>query len=218
MSIKSLFSNSNLNQYIDDNSVKLDRVAEKLFNKAKNDEFSNMLSSPNQLQLINLFIKMIGAKNILEIGVFRGFSTLVMAQALSADGKIEACDISYEYIEPYKYFWQEAGIDDKISLNIAPALETLDKFMKLDKKFDFAYIDADKENYINYYEKTLSLMNSGGIIAIDNVLWSGKVADSSENEPSTVAIRKLNELIHNDNRVEACIIPIGDGVNLVRKL
>ncbi|API87649.1 O-methyltransferase [Francisella uliginis] len=218
MSIKSLFSNSNLNQYIDNNSVKLSEVAEKLFNKAKNDEFSNMLSSPNQLQLINLFIKMIGAKNILEIGVFRGFSTLVMAQSLPADGKIEACDISYEYIEPYKHFWQEAGIDDKINLNIAPAIETLDKFMKLDKKFDFAYIDADKENYINYYEKTLDLMNSGGIIAIDNVLWSGKVADSSDNDSSTVTIRKLNELIHNDNRVEACIIPIGDGVNLVRKL
>lgn len=218
MSIKYLFSNSNLNQYIDNNSVKLSEVAEKLFNKAKNDEFSNMLSSPNQLQLISLFIKMIRAKNILEIGIFRGFSTLVMAQALPADGKIEACDISYEYIEPYKHFWQEAGVDDKISLNIAPALETLDKFIKLDKKFDFAYIDADKENYINYYEKTLTLMNSGGLIAIDNVLWSGKVADSSENEPSTVTIRKLNELIHNDNRVEACIISIGDGVNLVRKL
>ena len=198
--------------------MKLSEEAEKLFNKAKNDEFSNMLSSPNQLQLINLFIKMIGAKNILEIGVFRGFSTLVMAQAILADGKIEACDISYEYIEPYKHFWQEANVDDKISLNITPALETLDKFMKLGKRFDFAYIDADKENYINYYEKTLDLMNSGGLIAIDNVLLSGKVVDSSENEPSTVAIRKLNELIHNDNRVEACIISIGDGVNLVRKL
>jgi predicted O-methyltransferase YrrM len=118
----------------------------------------------------------------------------------------------------YKKFWQEADVDSKINLNIAPALETLDKFIKLDKKFDFAYIDADKENYINYYEKTLALMNAGGIIAIDNVLWSGRVADSSDNEPSTVAIRKLNELIHNDDRVEACIISIGDGINLVRKL
>ncbi|MED7788860.1 class I SAM-dependent methyltransferase [Francisella sp. 19X1-34] len=218
MSIKSLFNNSNLNQYIDDNSVKLDRVAEKLFDKAKNDEFSMMLSSPNQLQLISLLIKMSNVKNILEIGVFRGFSTLVMAQALPVDGKVEACDISYKYVEPYEKFWQEAGVDGKINLNIAPALETLDKFIELDKKFDFAYIDADKGNYINYYEKTLSLMNSGGIIAIDNVLWSGSVADSSDNEPSTVAIRKLNELIHNDDRVEACIISIGDGVNLVRKL
>ncbi|QIW11122.1 class I SAM-dependent methyltransferase [Francisella sp. LA112445] len=218
MSIKSLFNNSNLNQYIDDNSVKLDRVATKLFDKAKNDEFSNMLSSPNQLQLINMLIKMSNVKSILEIGVFRGFSTLVMAQALPSEGKIEACDISYEYIEPYKHFWQEAGVDGKINLNIAPALETLDKFIKLGKRFDFAYIDADKENYINYYEKTLTLMNSGGIIAIDNVLWSGRVADSSDNESSTVAIRKLNELIHNDDRVEACIISIGDGVNLVRKL
>ncbi|MED7820017.1 MULTISPECIES: O-methyltransferase [unclassified Francisella] len=218
MSIKSLFSNSNLNQYIDENSVKLNKVAEKLFNKAKNDEFSNMLSSPNQLQLISLFIKMINAKNILEIGVFRGFSTLVMAQALPEGGKIEACDISYEYIEPYKQFWQEAGVEDKINLNIAPALESLDRFVQLGKKFDFAYIDADKANYINYYEKTLSLMNSGGVIAIDNVLWSGRVADGENNEESTKTIRQLNELIHNDTRVEACIISIGDGVNLVRKL
>ncbi|WP_150467843.1 O-methyltransferase [Francisella sp. SYW-9] len=218
MSIKSLFNSPNLNMYIDENSVKLDKVAEKLFNTAKNDESSMMLSSPNQLQLMSLLIKMSNVKNILEVGVFRGFSTLVMAQALPADGKIEACDISYDYIEPYKKFWQEAGVDGKINLNIAPASETLDKFIKLDKKFDFAYIDADKENYINYYEKTLALMSSGGIIAIDNVLWSGRVADSSNNEPSTVAIRKLNELIHNDDRVEACIISIGDGVNLVRKL
>lgn len=218
MSIKSLFSKSNLNQYIDENSVKLNKVAEKLFNKAKNDEFSNMLSSPNQLQLISLFIKMINAKNILEIGVFRGFSTLVMAQALPEGGKIEACDISYEYIEPYKQFWQEAGVENKINLNIAPALESLDRFIQLGKKFDFAYIDADKANYINYYEKTLSLMNSGGVIAIDNVLWSGRVADSENNEESTKTIRQLNELIHNDTRVEACIISIGDGVNLVRKL
>ncbi|ASG68875.1 O-methyltransferase [Francisella halioticida] len=218
MSIESLFNNSNLNQYIDDNSVNLDRVTEKLFNKAKNDKFSNMLSSPNQLQLISLLIKMINAKNILEIGVFRGFSTLVMAQALPANGKIEACDISYEYIDPYKHFWQEADVEHKINLNIAPALETLDKFIQLDKKFDFAYIDADKPNYINYYEQTLSLMNSGGVIAIDNVLWSGKVANNSDNEESTVTIRKLNELIYNDNRVKFCIISISDGVNLVRKL
>lgn len=218
MSIKSLFNSSNLDSYINDNSIKLHPIAEKLFNKAKNDEFSNMLSSPNQLQLLSLFIKMVNAKSILEIGVFRGFSTLVMAQALPDDGKIEACDISYEYIEPYKHFWQEAGVEDKINLNIAPALESLDRFIQLGKKFDFVYIDADKANYINYYEKTLSLMNSGGIIAIDNVLWSGRVADEQNNEEDTTAIRELNQIIHNDTRVDACIISIGDGVNLVRKL
>ncbi|WP_150465792.1 O-methyltransferase [Francisella sp. SYW-2] len=218
MSIASLFSNSNLNQYINENSVKLDKTAQDLFDKAANDELSHMLSSPNQLQLISLFIKMIRAKNVLEIGVFRGFSTLIMAQALSSEGKLEACDISYEYIKPYKHFWQEANVEHKINLNIAPALETLERFEKQAKKFDFVYIDADKPNYINYYEKALNLINSGGVIAIDNVLWSGRVADDCNNEQNTLIIRELNKLIYNDSRVEACIIPIGDGINLVRKL
>ena len=193
-------------------------MAQKLFEKAKQDDLSHMLSSPNQLQLIALFIKMSNAKKVLEIGVFRGFSTLVMAQVLPKDGKIEACDISHEYIQPYKHFWQDAVVEQKINLNIAPALETLEKFEKAGERFDFAYIDADKPNYINYYEKTLKLMSSGGVIAIDNVLWSGRVADEQNNDESTKVIRELNELIHNDSRVEACIIPIGDGVNLVRKL
>jgi len=218
MSIKSLFCNPDLDNYIDSNSVRLDDVTQKLFEKAKQDDLSYMLSSPNQLQLIALFIKMINAKNIIEIGVFRGFSTLVMAQALPKDGKIEACDISHEYIQPYKHFWQDAGVEYKINLIIAPALETLEVFEKQGRKFDFAYIDADKPNYINYYEKTLKLMDFGGVIAIDNVLWSGQVADEQYNDKNTKVIRELNELIHNDSRVEACIIPIGDGVNLVRKV
>jgi predicted O-methyltransferase YrrM len=217
MSIKSLFSHPSLDKYIDEKSINLNSVALELFAKAKTDEFSNMLSSPNQMQLISIFLKMINAKNVLEIGVFRGFSTLVMAQALPQDGKIEACDISYDFVEPYQQFWTKAEVDSKINLNIAPALETLESFTVQGRKFDFVYIDADKVNYINYYRKTLDLVNSGGVIAIDNVLWSGEVANSANNEQSTVAIRQLNELIHNDSRIESCIIPIGDGVNLIRK-
>lgn len=218
MSIKSLFNNSDLNQYIDDNSINLSLVALELFDKAKRDEHSEMLSSPNQMQLLSIFIKMIGAKKVLEIGTFRGFSTLVMAEALPANGFIQACDISHEYIEPYKQFWQKARVAEKIQLNIAPALETLDKFIAQNLTFDFVYIDADKENYSNYYEKSLQLLKSGGIIAIDNVLWSGKVADVTDSEPSTKAIRNLNSTIHEDKRIENCIISIGDGINLVRKL
>lgn len=217
MSIKSLFNNQNLNQYIDDKSINLSPVALELFNKAKNDEHSEMLSSPNQMQLLSMFIKMIGAKNILEIGTFRGFSTLVMAQALPSDGKVQACDISHEYIKNYIQFWEKADVANKINLNIAPATETLDNFIKEGLVFDFVYIDADKLNYSNYYEKSLKLLKSGGIIAVDNVLWSGKVANTLEQDESTNAIRKLNDTIGNDNRVENCIISIGDGINLVRK-
>lgn len=218
MSIKSLFNNQGLNQYIDDKSVNLNPIALELFEKAKKEEYSEMLSSPNQLQLLNIFIKMIGAKNILEIGTFRGFGTLVMAQALPVDGRVEACDISHEYIEPYKCFWQKAGVAYKINLNIAPALETLGKFISQKKAFDFVYIDADKGNYLNYYKSSLQLLNTGGIIAIDNVLWSGKVADIHQSDEQTQAIRELNNFIKNDKRVENCIISIGDGINLVRKL
>ncbi|EDZ90440.1 O-methyltransferase [Francisella tularensis] len=217
MSIKSLFKSSSLDRYIDTNSVKLDAIAQQLFNKAKNDELSHMLSSPNQLQLLSLLLKIINVKRVLEIGVFRGFSTLVMAQALANDATIEACDISYEYLKPYEHFWQQAKVEHKINLNIAPALETLDRFLQQQLKFDFVYIDADKPNYINYYEKALALMDSGGLIAIDNVLWSGRVADKSNNEVNTLVIRQLNNLIHDDKRVDACIIPIGDGINLLRK-
>ena len=118
----------------------------------------------------------------------------------------------------YKCFWQKAGVADKINLNIAPALETLGKFISQKKAFDFVYIDADKGNYLNYYKSSLQLLNTGGIIAIDNVLWSGKVADIHQNDEQTQAIRELNNFIKNDKRVENCIISIGDGINLVRKL
>jgi caffeoyl-CoA O-methyltransferase len=218
MAINSLFNNPNLNQYIDDKSINLSPVALELFDKAKNDEYSQMLSSPNQMQLLSIFIKMIGARNVLEIGTFRGFSTLVMAEALPADGIVQACDISYEYIKNYESFWQKASIAEKIQLNIAPAIETLDKFIEQGLVFDFVYIDADKESYVNYYEKSLQLIKSGGIIAVDNVLWSGKVADDREMDFSTEEIRNLNNTIYNDNRVENCIMSIGDGINLVRKL
>nr|WP_232310094.1 MULTISPECIES: class I SAM-dependent methyltransferase [Francisella] len=164
MSIKSLFNSANLDQYIDANSVKLDAIAKKLFDKANNDELNHMLSSPNQLQLLSVLLKIINAKRVLEIGVFRSFSTLVMAQALADDAKIEACDISYEYLKPYKHFWQQARVEHKINLNIAPALEALDRFLHQQQKFDFVYIDADKPNYINYYEKTLELIDSGGVL------------------------------------------------------
>ena len=185
MATNSLFNNPNLNQYIDDKSINLSPIALELFDKAKNDEYSQMLSSPNQMQLLSIFIKMIGARNVLEIGTFRGFSTLVMAEALPADGIVQACDISYEYIKNYESFWQKASIAEKIQLNIAPAIETLDKFIEQGLVFDFVYIDADKENYVNYYEKSLQLIKSGGIIAVDNVLWLGKVADDAEMDFST---------------------------------
>ena len=218
MSIKSLFKNPSLNQYIDDKSINLSPIALELFDKAKNDEHSQMLSSPNQMQLLSIFIKMIGAKNVLEVGTFRGFSTLAMAEALPTDGILQACDISYEYIKDYKQFWQKANVAQKITLNIAPAIETLDKFIEQGLIFDFVYIDADKENYSNYYEKSLKLLKSGGIIAVDNVLWSGQVADTTNIEAQTQAIRDLNDTIYKDNRVENCIISIGDGINLVRKI
>lgn len=217
MSIKTLLNNQDLQTYIDKSSVNLSSIAMELFEQAENDEHSHMLSSPNQVQMISLIIKMLNAKQILEIGVFRGFGTLAMAEALPNDGKIYACDINDDFIKPYIKYWEKANVRDKIQLHIAPALETLEKLQKDNIRLDFIYIDADKENYINYYEESLKLLNHGGVIAIDNVLWSGKVADKNHTDSQTDTIKKLNSITHNDSRVDACIIPIGDGVNLVRK-
>ncbi|APC97837.1 O-methyltransferase [Francisella frigiditurris] len=217
MSINTLLNNQNLQTYIDESSINLSPIVMELFENAQSDEYSHMLSSPNQIQMISLIIKMLNAKLILEVGVFRGFGTLAMAEALPDNGKIYACDINDSFIKPYIKYWEKANVKDKIQLHIAPALETLEKLQKDGLKLDFIYIDADKENYINYYEESLKLLNNGGVIAIDNVLWSGKVADKNHIDSQTETIRKLNSIIHNDSRVDACIIPIGDGVNLIRK-
>lgn len=176
-----------------------------------------MQISPLQGQFMAFLIQSINAKHVLEIGTYTGYSSLVMAQALPADGKVITCDKNIEWTKVAKIFWEKAGYSDRIELRLAPALETLRALIEQNHLFDFIFIDADKSNYSNYYEKCLTLLSPKGIIAIDNVLWAGKLTDLEQQDNATLEIRKLNHNIHNDQRVDISLVPIGDGLTLIKK-
>jgi caffeoyl-CoA O-methyltransferase len=181
---------------------------------------AGMQIAPDQGQFMSMLVKVLGAKRTLEVGTFTGYSALVVALALPADGKVIACDVSEEWTSIGRRYWQRAGVAEKIDLHIAPGKETLAKLVADGgnlNSFDFAFIDADKTNYGAYYDFIIQLVRPGGIIAIDNVLWGGAVADESNQEPDTVAIREISKRIHNDARVDVTLIPIGDGLILARK-
>lgn len=167
----------------------------------------------DQAALLGLLLRLIGARKVIEIGTFTGLSALVMALALPSDGRVITCDISSEWTAVGRRYWEEAGIAGKIDLRLAPALETLSRLEK--GAFDFAFIDGDKVNYDRYYESCLNLVRPGGMIALDNMLWSGKVADSANTEESTVILRALNAKIRDDSRVDSALLSVGDGVLLV---
>ncbi|MEO8130818.1 MAG: class I SAM-dependent methyltransferase [Bryobacteraceae bacterium] len=181
---------------------------------------ARMQITPEQGQFMQLLVQILGARKTLEVGVFTGYSSLAVALALPPDGQVTACDVSEEWTSIGKPFWQEAGVSEKIDLILAPAVETLDGLIAAGQQgtYDFAFIDADKANYDRYYERALVLVRAGGLIGIDNVLWHSKVIDSSVNDADTVAIRNLNEKIHQDRRVGLSLLPIGDGLTLARKL
>ncbi|MDB5100285.1 MAG: O-methyltransferase [Cyanobacteria bacterium RYN_339] len=194
-------------------------VAKELRAKTATHPRRGMQICPEQGQLMMLLLEMLGAKRTLEIGVFTGYSSLITALALPEDGVVTALDISDEYTREALPFWEAAGVAHKIDLRLAPATETLDALLADGRAgtYDFAFIDADKENYGAYYERALQLLRVGGLIAIDNVLWGGSVADPQANDPDTAALKALNEKLHGDARVTLSMVPIGDGLTLVRK-
>jgi predicted O-methyltransferase YrrM len=179
----------------------------------------HMQISPEQGQFMGLLLQLMGAKRVLEVGVFTGYSSLAMALALPADGHIVACDISESATDVAQGYWQAAGVADKIELRIGPALETLQALLASGQSnsFDLAFIDADKGNYPNYYELCLQLVRPGGVVAVDNVLWYGRVADPQVTDNQTSTIRQLNQQIYADQRVEMSLLPIGDGLTIARK-
>ena len=178
-----------------------------------------MQISPEQGQFMGLLMELLQAKKTLDIGTYTGYSALAVALALPTDGKVIACDLDTETAKIANHFWQQAGVLDKIDLRLAPAENTLDALIANGEAgtFDFSFIDADKRNYDTYYEKSLILLRQGGVIAVDNVLWSGNVANIHNNEPNTVAIRELNQKLLRDERVTLSMLPIGDGLTLARK-
>jgi caffeoyl-CoA O-methyltransferase len=191
----------------------------RLREETAHDPRSSCQISAEQGQLMGLLMHLIGARRTIEIGVFTGYSSLAVALALPEDGQIIACDISEEWTQVARRYWREAGVERKIDLRLAPALDTLDGLIASGQgnQFDFVFIDADKPNYANYYERALVLLRPGGLIGVDNVLWSGQVIDPSFDDPDTRAIRAFNAQIHNDERVWLSMLPVRDGLTLACK-
>ncbi|MDP1604154.1 MAG: class I SAM-dependent methyltransferase [Legionella sp.] len=179
---------------------------------------ANMQVAPEQAQFLQFMIKLINARKVLELGTFTGYSALAMALALPDDGELITCDISAEWTANAPSFWQEAGVNDKIKLRLAPALQSLQTLIEegYRHKFDFIFIDADKTNYIHYYEYALQLVSPRGLIAIDNIFWDGKVIDESDTSAQTREIRRLNDFIKQDKRVDVSLLAIADGLFLVK--
>ena len=181
---------------------------------------ARMQIGPDQGALLALLARLIGARRALEIGTFTGMSALAVAAALPADGRLITCDVSEEWTSIARRYWAEAGLAGRIELRLGDARATLAALLHVlgEASFDFAFIDADKPSYDAYYEACLRLVRPGGLIAIDNTLWHGAVADPGDTEPDTVALRALNLKIRDDPRVQACLLTVGDGVMLVRPL
>ncbi len=219
MSARSIGLNDELHTYLLSVSLRDQEILRELRAETARLENGGMQISPEQGQFMQWLIKTLGAKRTLEVGVFTGYSSLNVALALPADGQIVACDVSDEYTQVARRYWQKAGVADKITLHLGPGVATLQRLIADGQagSFDFAFIDADKNNYDHYYEAALVLLRPGGVIAVDNVLWGGAAADPNKQDADTVAIRTLNQKIHADERVDMSLLPIGDGLTLVRK-
>jgi predicted O-methyltransferase YrrM len=209
-----------IDNYVTNNSLREPDVLRRLREETvANNPQAEMAVSPMQGQFVALLVKLIGAVKTLEVGVFTGYSSLCTALALPAHGRVVACDVNEEWTSVARRYWAEAGVADKITLRLAPAVETLDALLDDGQAgtFDFAFIDADKLNYDKYYERALKLLRRGGLIFFDNMLWSGKVADPGVQDADTVALRALNEKLHHDERVFVSLLPLRDGVSLAVK-
>ncbi|MNR80430.1 putative O-methyltransferase [compost metagenome] len=219
MSSRTLNVTDRIYDYLTTHALRENDAQKRLRMETAKLPMARMQISPEQGQFMSLLVRLMGAKKTLEVGVFTGYSSLCIALALPEGGKHVACDVSEEWTSIGRRFWQEAGVASKIDLHLAPALPTLDALLANGEAgtFDFAFIDADKLGYDAYYECALKLVRPGGLIAIDNVLWGGSVADLSDQDADTRAIRELNDKIHQDPRVEMSLLPIGDGVTLALK-
>lgn len=219
MSSRTLSLDDRLYRYLLDHSLREGSVKYRLREHTRTHELARMQISPEQGQFMALLVELIGARQALEIGTFTGYSALCIAEAMPPDGRLVCCDLSEEWTAIGIPFWEEAGVRDRIDLRIAPALDTLSELgaERGESHFDFVFIDADKQNYLNYYEACLPLVRAGGLLLFDNTLWSGAVADPDDQEADTRALRSFNEAIHRDDRVAMSLVPIGDGLTLALK-
>ncbi len=216
---KNIIIDERLENYISDNTYSLHPIQKEIieYNKTLGD-LKRMQVSVTQAYFFQLMIKLNNIKNILEIGTFTGYSALAMGLSLPIDGTVTCLDIDKEKSKKAEYYFRKANLENKIKIIIAPAIESMNELIKQKKIFDLIFIDADKENYKNYFNLSLELLNENGLMIIDNVLWKGAVSNSDNNEKLTKVIREFNLYVRKDDRVEKTILPLGDGVTVCRKL
>jgi len=219
MASKTHFIPAAVRRYVAAHSARPDALLEELRAITGRGSEARMQVAPEQGAFLSLLVKMLGANRAIEIGTFTGYSAICIARALGPGGTLVSCDVSEEWTATAREFWRRAGLADRIELRLAPARDTLDALLLEGgaDSFDFAFIDADKENYDAYFERCLVLIRPAGLILLDNVLWSGAVADTKDRAPSTAALRALNDKLAGDARVEVSMVPIGDGMTLALK-
>ncbi|HEX2668301.1 MAG TPA: class I SAM-dependent methyltransferase [Gammaproteobacteria bacterium] len=219
MSNRTISMTDRLYDYLLGVSLREAPVLKRLRDETARMSNANMQISPEQGQFMQMLARLMGARRYLEVGVFTGYSSLAVALALPEDGRVLASDVSEEYTAVARRYWKEAKVDRKIELKLAPATQTLDARIAAGEaaSYDFAFIDADKTGYADYYERILQLLRPGGLVAVDNVLWNGRVLEPEDMTEDTTAIRRFNEALHRDERVELSMVPIGDGLTLARK-
>jgi predicted O-methyltransferase YrrM len=217
--LRQVVLSAELSAYVIESGLRETDVQRRLREDSARVPLAKMQSGADQAQFMTFLVKLIGARQALEIGTFRGYGALAIAAGLAEGGKLVACDVSEKWTNAARAYWREAGLESRIDLRLGPALATLDGLIadRQADRFDFAFIDADKENYDAYYERCLVLVRRGGVIALDNVLWEGAVADARDNSPDTSALRAINAKIRDDARVDMCLLTIGDGLTLVRR-
>jgi len=208
-----------IRDYLLKHSLREAPILQQLRDETAQMPMSVMQIAPEQGQFMAMLVRLMGARKTLEIGVFTGYSSLAVALALPNDGRLVACDNNELWTATAQRYWALAGVTDRIDLRIGEALQSLDRLIGEGQagSFDFAFIDADKGSYLNYYERCLALLRPGGLIAIDNVLWDGRVADPDNDEPDTIAIHAFNQFIAIDDRVDISMVPIADGLTLAHK-
>ena len=219
MTNRTLPLSDDLYRYLTQVSLREPPLVARLRRETESHPRVSMQIAPEQGQFMALLVQLLQARRALEIGVFTGYSSLWVAGALPPDGRLVACDISEEYTAVARRYWAEAGLESRIDLRLAPALETLADLRAAGEEgtYDFAFLDAHKPEYIEYYEQVLPLLRPGGLVTVDNTLWSGRVADPAEQDEDTQALRAFNEHLHRDDRVDLSLVPIGDGLTLARK-